>query len=289
MKRRIIGIVAVTSVAALAAAAFALSAQAAPWQHTTTPASSESPAAGDVEPASTPEAPTSEAPAAEPAAEPAAALDPMAADYNPYTDPANPDYVTPAAKADWYAKNSVVRKCMTDLGLGFETMPWWLGGSPQPKGLDNNQTIAWTIGYYGENYMSPTGGPEEAGCSGLMQLIDDGVIAAPPVPVPADPVGLPTERQTWLAYQDLVRSCMKERGYEYLYWEWWNPKYQTPFDPLATEPEPFAPQPQDQTEEQAAAWTLALNGDAEPFPDYRWEDAGCNGYATHASGNDNMH
>ncbi len=283
MKRRIIGIVAVTSVAALAAAAFALSAQAAPWQHSAAPASAGSSVTieADVAPGSTPtETPT---------AAPAAAIDPMSAKYNPYTDPANEEYVTPIAKADWYAKNSLVRKCMTDLGLGFETMPWWLGGSPQPKGLDNNQTIAWSIGYFGENYMQPTGVPEESGCSGLIQLVDDGVIVAPPVPVPADPVGLPTERETWLAHHALVRSCMAERGFEYLYTEWWNPKYQTAFDPASTEPQIPAEQPKGLSEEQAAAWSLALYGDAAAFPDYRWEDAGCWGYAVHASGNDNMH
>lgn len=283
MKRRFIGIVAVSSVAALAAAAFAISAQAAPWQYTATPAATDAPA--DVQP----ETDVQPEPDATSSAEPAAALDPMAAGYNPYTDPASPDYVTPAAKATWYAKDAVVRRCMTDLGLGYETMPWWLGGSPQPRGLDYNQSIAWNIGYLGENFMNPTGIPEESGCSGLLALIDAGTVAAPPVPVPADPVGQPTERETWLAFDALIRDCMTERGFEYLYWEWWNPKYQTPFDPFATEPEIPAARPVDLDDAQVAAWELALNGDAGVLADYRWEDAGCYGYAVHASGNDNMH
>ncbi|WP_130504386.1 hypothetical protein [Microterricola gilva] len=220
----------------------------------------------------------------------AVAVDPLSPSYNPYTDPASPDYVTPEAKAAWYAKDAVVGTCMTDLGLGYVTAPWWTGGTgPQPTGLDYNQSIEWLIGYYGENYMQPTGVPEESGCSGLGILIDDGALAAPPVPVPADPVGLPTERETWLAFQELVRGCMTEKGFEYLYWEWWNPEYQTPFDPLATEPAPDPAQPEGLSEEQLAAWGLALGGDAGLGGEYRWEDAGCWGYAVHASGNDNMH
>lgn len=236
-----------------------------------------------------------ETPAATVIDEPAAyeatvAIDPLAPGYNPYTDPASAEYVTPVAKAEWYAKDAVVGTCMTDLGLGYATNPWWMGGTgPQPTGLDYNQSIEWLIGYYGENFMQPTGVPEESGCSGLGLLIDAGTIAAPPVPVPADPVGLPTERETWLAFEELVRGCMTEQGFEYLYWEWWNPEYQTPFDPFATEPEVPAAQPLALSDEEAAAWSLAVNGNAGTGADYRWEDAGCYGYAVHASGNDNMH
>lgn len=294
MKRTVIGIVAITSVAALAAAAFALSAQAAPWQQAATPVSSEAPV-GETEPDAGPTAAPvavpveADAPAEALAAEPVA-LDPMSPQYNAYTDPASPDYVTPVAKAEWYAKDAVVGRCMTDLGLGYVTSPWWMGGSgPQPTGLDYNQSIAWNIGYYGENFMQPSGVPEESGCSGLGLLIDAGTLAAPPVPVPADPVGIPTERETWLAHQDLVRTCMAEKGFEYLFFEWWNPEYQTPFDPLATEPARDPAQPEGMSEEQSAAWGLALGGDAGTGADYRWEDAGCWGYAVHASGNDNMH
>lgn len=295
MKRRIIGIVAITGVAALAAAAFALSAQAAPWQQAASPVSTEAPVVEsepDAAPSATPDAAgdtTDDTAASDPAAE-TVALDPMSPKYNSYTDPASPDYVTPVAKAEWYAKDAVVGKCMTDLGLGYVTSPWWMGGSgPQPTGLDYNQSIAWNIGYYGENFMQPSGVPEESGCSGLGLLIDAGTLAAPPVPVPADPVGLPTERETWLAFQELVRGCMTEKGFEYLYWEWWNPEYQTPFDPLATEPAREPAQPEGLDEEQLAAWRLAVGGDAGLGADYRWEDAGCWGYAVHASGNDNMH
>lgn len=286
MKRRVIGIVAISSVAALAAAAFALSAQAAPWQQAAAPASTEASVVESEPDAASSAAPdaTDEAAESAPAAEPVA-IDPMSPKYNPYTDPASPDYVTPVAKAEWYAKDAVLGKCMTDLGLGYLTNPWWMGGTgPQPKGLDYNQSIEWLIGYYGENFMQPTGAPEESGCSGLGELIDKGVVAAPPVPVPADPVGLPTERETWLAHQDLVRSCMAEKGFDYLYFEWWNPEYQS-----TTEPGRDPSQPEGLNEEQSAAWGLALGGDAGLGADYRWEDAGCWGYAVHASGNDNMH
>jgi hypothetical protein len=285
MKRRVIGIVAIASVAVLAAAAFALSAQAAPWQQAASPAATEA----TVEPGDAPSNPATEETdeatddAAESTQAEPVALDPMSPKYNPYTDPVSPDYVTPVAKAEWYAKDAVLGKCMTDLGLGYVTSPWWMGGTgPQPTGLDYNQSIEWLIGFYGENFMQPTGVPEESGCSALGELIDTGVVAAPPVPVPADPVGLPTERETWLAHQDLVRSCMAEAGFEYLYFEWWNPVYRT-------DPERDPAQPEGLDEEQSAAWGRALGGDAGLGADYRWEDAGCWGYAVHASGNDNMH
>ena len=36
-------------------------------------------------------------------------------------------------------------------------------------------------------------------------------------------------------------------------------------------------------------WWDAMYGDAGTGAAYRWEDAGCSGYATHVTGNDNMH
>ncbi|TYL53753.1 hypothetical protein [Agromyces mariniharenae] len=31
------------------------------------------------------------------------------------------------------------------------------------------------------------------------------------------------ERESWLAFQQVLRDCMADAGHEYLYWEWWNP------------------------------------------------------------------
>ena len=47
--------------------------------------------------------------------------------------------------------------------------------------------------------------------------------------------------------------------------------------------------PVDLSADGKAAWTAAMYGDAGSAAAYRWEDAGCSGYATHVTGNDNMH
>ncbi|WP_448006718.1 hypothetical protein [Agromyces bauzanensis] len=36
-------------------------------------------------------------------------------------------------------------------------------------------------------------------------------------------------------------------------------------------------------------WWDAMYGDTGAGAAYRWQDAGCSGYATHVTGNDNMH
>jgi hypothetical protein len=89
----------------------------------------------------------------------------------------------------------------------------------------------------------------------------------------------PEERQAWLAFQQIVRECMAGAGHEYLYWEWWNPA------PGA--PGRFAPMPTDLTPDEVSAWEFALHGDAGLGDDYRWQDAGCWGYAVHVTGGTN--
>lgn len=217
----------------------------------------------------------------------ASGIDPNSADYNPYLDPLNEQFVTPEQRSEWLGKQVVIRECMDAAGFEFLEWQWWIGGSPQPRGLDFETSVLWTQALYGPDLSNPSGGCAKKG--------DDAEAAARAAGHPlsateiaVDPA-LPTERQEWLAFQDLVRACMAEAGQEYLYWEWWNPDYQAPFDPAHPEPVTPAAQPDGLTEAEKAAWTLALDGNAGGGAAYRWEDAGCWGRAVHEAGNDNMH
>jgi hypothetical protein len=101
-----------------------------------------------------------------------------------------------------------------------------------------------------------------------------GEFAVPGGPVPDDaPGGLPDpeERQAWLAFQQIVRECMAAEGQEYGYWEWWN--YE------GDGSNRYPAMPADLTHDEAVAWELALNGTSRGGNQYRWEDAGCWGFA----------
>ncbi|MDQ2662316.1 MAG: hypothetical protein M3Y52_10640 [Actinomycetota bacterium] len=85
------------------------------------------------------------------------------------------------------------------------------------------------------------------------------------------------EQQDWLAFQEVVRDCMAGAGHEYLYWEWWNPG--------SDSSNRFPAMPSGLSSGEAQAWELALHGTSPLGDAYRWEDAGCWGYAAHVSGN----
>ncbi|MBT2517367.1 hypothetical protein J7E29_07980 [Streptomyces sp. ISL-90] len=99
---------------------------------------------------------------------------------------------------------------------------------------------------------------------------------APSPDATPDATAAPTaaEQEAWRAFQQVVRDCMAEAGQGYVMWEWWNN------DPSAgTHPG----MPAGLTDAQAAAWELALDGNTGTGADYRWEDAGCWGYAVHVA------
>lgn len=97
----------------------------------------------------------------------------------------------------------------------------------------------------------------------------------PGAPAPDAPPSA-EDQEAWLAFQQIVRECMAGAGQEYLYWEWWNPG---PDDSNR-----FPAMPADLTAEQVAAWEAALHGDSAGGEAYRWEAAGCWGYAVHVTG-----
>ncbi|WP_173921577.1 hypothetical protein [Agromyces sp. Marseille-P2726] len=126
---------------------------------------------------------------------------------------------------------------------------------------------------------TPTPAPDEPGDDD--PSVDDPPIDGPEASFDRPDRGTPTpeEQQAWLAFQQIVRECMAESGYEYLYWEWWNPS--------SHPTNRFAPMPADLPPDEVAAWELALHGDAGVGDDYRWQQAGCWGYAVHVTGGTN--
>ncbi|RZU63755.1 hypothetical protein EV379_0044 [Microterricola gilva] len=119
----------------------------------------------------------------------------------------------------------------------------------------------------------------------------DAVDAGDPTTSGAEPVVTPAEqaeRTAWLEQQAIVRDCMEEQGFEYLYFEWWSPEFLEAlrvFQSSDGQGDPLPPKPPGLSAEERAAWELAEGGvnDGEV---YDWKDAGCWGYAVHVMGND---
>ena len=137
--------------------------------------------------------------------------------------------------------------------------------------------------------MSATASDADHGAQSAQTLSSGSAAAAStpsPTPTPtstSSPIeGQPqlTERETWLVFQDLVRQCMNDQGFDYLYFEWWNPIYQT-------DDHSNAAMPKDMTPDESAAWSLALDGNSGLGADYRWQDAGCWGAIVEQQGNGN--
>lgn len=183
--------------------------------------------------------------------------DPMSPAYNPYLDPANPAFVSEAERAQWLARQAVVRECMADAGFVYLEWRWWHGGSPMPWGLDEATAHAWMSAYRG-TYPEHAGQAwAEDGCSGAGRHAA-AVAAAKGTPLHVDPTeppeGQPTERQRWLEFQAAVRTCMAHAGFEYRYWEYWNPAYRGDRGSPAM--------PEGLTDDETAAWEIAAYGHA---------------------------
>jgi hypothetical protein len=82
----------------------------------------------------------------------------------------------------------------------------------------------------------------------------------------------------WLEQARIITDCMADEGFEYTYEPFW----------LAT-PGRAEAWPQNDPDVDQDAASLALWGDTDVAADYRWEDAGCHGYAVHVTGMDNAH
>ncbi|MFF2495411.1 hypothetical protein [Agromyces sp. NPDC058064] len=77
--------------------------------------------------------------------------------------------------------------------------------------------------------------------------------APTPTTPPADPIPTAEEQTAWLAFQQLVRDCMVEAGYEYRHWEWWTTE---PRNPNSTAPA----MPDGLGADERTAWHAALEG-----------------------------
>ncbi|MGI9823700.1 hypothetical protein [Agromyces sp. Marseille-Q5079] len=188
----------------------------------------------------------------------------MSPEYNPYTTEGDPAYVTDAEKSAWLGREAVVRECMAAAGLEYLDWQWWQGGSPQPAGQSPDEAAAWSAALRG------AGGVDD-GCRAQGQrAAEDATAAGTPLtaPVPALPgPEVPTERENWLEFQAAVRTCMAEQGYEYRYWEYWNPAYDST--------DGSAAMPTGLDDATRAAWNLAAFGTADPEGGAPNDGGGC--------------
>lgn len=235
----------------------------------TEPPASEAPPATQP-PATTPPGrtpqPTPPAEAAPPVRDPS---DPLSPEYNPYTTPGDPAYVPEEVRAEWLGRQAVIRQCMTDAGFEYLEWQWWEGGSPMPAGLSPEAEAAWLQALRGDaagvaseapdSTETPTPSPDpglpEGGCEQVGQeAAQDAEAGGAPLTeqVPARSPAEPTERETWLAFQDAVRACMRDQGLAYEYWEYWNPADQGVNGSPAM--------PTGLTEAQRADWNTAAFG-----------------------------
>lgn len=174
------------------------------------------------------------------------------------------ELLTDEDRSEYMGREQVIAECMAGKGVEYLPAAPWLNQDAQPRGLSFEQSLVWLNAFYGEareDWSVPASEWQRRGCVG----VGDHAVAvaraagtplSAPLPEP-DPEALTWEEE-FAAFTEVVDACMAERG--------------------------FGP-----TDDGTDAWWLAMYGDAGVGAAYRWEDAGCSGYATHVTGNDNMH
>lgn len=120
----------------------------------------------------------------------------------------------------------------------------------------------------------PIGGESTATADAGFPIYDaDTEIAT--IPRPANDPD-PANTEIWLTQQRITAQCMRDQGFEYRYTAYWLVD-----DPVAASANlgnpPYV---------EGSAYSLAIGGDSGAGDDYRWEDAGCTGYAVHVTGMD---
>lgn len=174
------------------------------------------------------------------------------------------ELVSDEDRSEYMGREQVIAECMAGKGVEYLPAAPWLNQDAQPRGLSFEQSIMWLNAYYGEareDWSVPASEWKRRGCLGVGEhAVAVARAAGTPLsaPIPeADPNAL-TEAEEWAAFQEAIRSCMIEKGFG-------------------------------EFDDGTDAWWDAMYGDAGTGAAYRWEDAGCSGYATHVTGNDNMH
>jgi hypothetical protein len=167
-------------------------------------------------------------------------------------------------RSEYMGREQVIAECMAEKGVEYLPAAPWLNQDAQPHGLSFEQSLVWLNAFYGEareDWSVPTSDWRRRGCVG----VGDHAVAvaraagtplSAPIPEP-DPDAL-TVAEEWRLFEEATQSCMAEKGFGAV---------------------------DDGTDD----WWDAMYGDTGGGAAYRWEDAGCSGYATHVTGNDNMH
>lgn len=125
--------------------------------------------------------------------------------------------------------------------------------------------------------------PAELGETPTDAELDTELSEASSVPVTAEELA---SREAWLESEAIVRTCMEEKGFEYLYYEWWSPEFQrAPAENARSDgpPKAVGPEPAGMSPAEKESWMLALAGENDNRP-YDWKKAGCWGYASHITG-----
>jgi len=182
----------------------------------------------------------------------------------PATELFDSELVSIEDQSEYMGREQVIAECMAEQGVEYLPAAPWLNQDRQPRGLSYEQSIIWLNAFYGEareSWSVPASEWQRRGCLGVGDHAVEvaraaGTPLSAPIPEP-DPNAL-TEEEEWAAFQEVIRTCMAEKGFG-------------DFD------------------DGTGAWWDAMYGDAGTGAAYRWEDAGCHGYAVHVSGNDNMH
>ena len=167
-------------------------------------------------------------------------------------------------RSEYMGREQVIAECMAENGVEYLPAAPWLNQDAQPHGLSFEQSLVWLNAFYGEareDWSVPASDWQRRGCVG----VGDHAVAvaraagtplSAPIPEP-DPDAL-TAAEEWRLFEEATQSCMAEKGFGAV-------------------------------DDGTDAWWSAMYGDTGAGAAYRWEDAGCSGYATHVTGNDNMH
>ena len=167
-------------------------------------------------------------------------------------------------RSEYMGREQVIAECMAEKGVTYLPAAPWLNQDAQPRGLSFEQSLMWLNAFYGEareDWSVPATEWKRRGCLGVGEhAVAVARAAGTPLsaPLPEPDPNAPTEAEEQRSFQEALESCMAEKGFG-------------AFD--------------DGTE----GWWDAMYGDTGAGAAYRWEDAGCSGYATHVTGNDNMH
>lgn len=167
-------------------------------------------------------------------------------------------------RSEYMGREQVIAECMAGKGVTYVPAAPWLDQDAQPRGLSFEQSVMWLNALYGEareDWSVPDSDWRRRGCLGVGEhAVAVARAAGTPLsaPLPEPDPDAPTEVVELGSFDEAIRSCMAEQGFGTI---------------------------DDGTE----GWWDAMYGDTGLGAAYRWEDAGCSGYATHVTGNDNMH